>query len=97
MKSRIYLVLFGLLLTGVVVNAQTDYMKQWPQFRGPYASGIVETNVLPFHWDVTTGENILWKLKIPGLGHSSPGQIIYHHSHQREREQLLKGGIIWGC
>ncbi len=72
MKTRIYLVLFGLLLTGVVVNAQTDYMKQWPQFRGPYASGIVETNVLPVHWDVTTGENILWKLKIPGLGHSSP-------------------------
>ena len=47
-------------------------MKQWPQFRGPFASGIVESNQLPDRWDITTGENILWKLKIPGLGHSSP-------------------------
>ncbi len=72
MKTRTYLVLLGLLLTGVIVNAQADYMKQWPQFRGPYASGIVESDKLPESWDVNTGENILWKLKIPGLGHSSP-------------------------
>ncbi len=72
MKSRTYLLVVGLLLTLVVVNAQTEYMKQWPQFRGPFASGVVESNQLPDQWDVTTGENIRWKLKIPGLGHSSP-------------------------
>jgi outer membrane protein assembly factor BamB len=72
MKSRKYFLLLGLLLTVIAVEAQTDYMKQWPQFRGPFASGIVESKQLPDNWDITTGENILWKLKIPGLGHSSP-------------------------
>ena len=54
------------------LSAQTDYMQQWPQFRGPFASGIVESDQLPDHWDINTGENIRGKMKIPGLGHSSP-------------------------
>jgi outer membrane protein assembly factor BamB len=72
MKSKTLPVLAGLLLALLSLQAQTDYMKQWPQFRGPFASGIVESDALPDHWDVTTGENIKWKAEIPGLGHSSP-------------------------
>ena len=80
MKTRTYTLLLGLLLTLIAANAQTDYMNQWPQFRGPYASGIVESDQLPDRWDVTNGENIRWKLKIPGLGHSSPivwGDLLF--------------------
>lgn len=44
----------------------------WPSFRGPMASGIAEDQNLPDVWDVQTGKNILWRLKIPGLAHSSP-------------------------
>jgi outer membrane protein assembly factor BamB len=44
----------------------------WPSFRGPHASGIVEGQHLPDHWDGTTGENVLWRTPIPGLAHSSP-------------------------
>ena len=72
MKSGKYLLLLGLLLSVISVKAQTEYIKQWPQFRGPFASGIVESKQLPDQWDIITGENIRWKLKIPGLGHSSP-------------------------
>lgn len=64
--------MLGLIFAGFPGLAQVDYMKQWPQFRGPYASGIVETRMIPDHWNVTTGENIRWKRRIPGLGHSSP-------------------------
>jgi outer membrane protein assembly factor BamB len=74
------LLLLGFLLSVVSLQAQTDYMKQWPQFRGPFASGIVESEHLPESWDITTGENIRWKLKIPGLGHSSPvvwGDLLF--------------------
>ncbi len=53
-------------------HGEDKYINQWPQFRGPYASGIVETNSLPDKWDVKTGENIRWETEIPGLGHSSP-------------------------
>jgi outer membrane protein assembly factor BamB len=44
----------------------------WPSFRGPQASGIAENQNLPDKWDVKTGENVLWRRPIPGLGHSSP-------------------------
>jgi outer membrane protein assembly factor BamB len=72
MRFDRYMLVLGLLLFFIVVNAQTDYMNQWPQFRGPFASGIVEGEEVPEKWDITTGENILWKFEIPGLGHSSP-------------------------
>jgi len=56
----------------VSLHGQTVYMEQWPQFRGPYASGIMEDGDLPEKWDIQSGENILWKTAIPGLGHSCP-------------------------
>jgi outer membrane protein assembly factor BamB len=44
----------------------------WPSFRGAQASGIAEGQNLPDHWNVKTGENILWRTPIAGLAHSSP-------------------------
>ena len=44
----------------------------WPSFRGTRAAGVADGQQLPDTWNVTTGENILWKTPIPGLGHSSP-------------------------
>jgi PQQ-like domain len=44
----------------------------WPSFRGRLASGVAEGQRLPDRWDPKTGENILWRTAIPGLGHSSP-------------------------
>jgi outer membrane protein assembly factor BamB len=52
----------------------------WPSFRGTDASGVAEDQNLPDKWDRKTGENILWRTPIPGLGHSSPivwGQRIF--------------------
>ncbi|MDF1814730.1 MAG: PQQ-binding-like beta-propeller repeat protein [Verrucomicrobiales bacterium] len=55
--------------------------ENWPQFRGPSASGLApDGQNLPLKWDVKTGEGILFKVKIPGLAHSSPiihGNRIY--------------------
>jgi outer membrane protein assembly factor BamB len=44
----------------------------WPSFRGAQAAGVAERQNLPDRWDVKTGENILWRVTIPGLAHSSP-------------------------
>src|SRR5262245_43719187 len=44
----------------------------WPSFRGTQALGIADGQNLPDHWDLKTGEDILWKTAIPGLAHSSP-------------------------
>jgi outer membrane protein assembly factor BamB len=45
---------------------------QWPSFRGPLASGVADGQALPDSWDPKTGNNIKWRTRIPGLGHSSP-------------------------
>jgi outer membrane protein assembly factor BamB len=44
----------------------------WPSFRGAQASGVADGQNLPDTWNVKTGENILWRMPIPGLAHSSP-------------------------
>lgn len=52
--------------------AQAPSTGNWPQFRGPNASGVADEIPLPSKWDVAKNENILWKTPTPGLGFSSP-------------------------
>ena len=49
-----------------------DTNRQWPSFRGYYASGYLDNVDLPDSWNIQSGENILWRTPIPGLGLSSP-------------------------
>lgn len=46
--------------------------QNWPQFRGPGATGVVEGSTQPVKWDASTQSNVRWKTPIPGLSHSSP-------------------------
>jgi outer membrane protein assembly factor BamB len=46
--------------------------QQWPGFRGPNASGVADGQPTPVTWNITTGENLLWKTPIAGLAASSP-------------------------
>jgi len=64
--KRIVTLVFCLLF-GVILHAQ-----DWPQFRGPNASGVADGYPTPVKWDATNGSNILWKTPIPGLAVSSP-------------------------
>ena len=42
----------------------------WPQWRGPYATGVSRHANPPTEWSET--KNIRWKVEIPGRGSSSP-------------------------
>jgi outer membrane protein assembly factor BamB len=46
--------------------------KNWPRFRGPGGSGISAYTNVPDHWNVETGEGILWKTEVPLAGMNSP-------------------------
>lgn len=63
----------GLFLTATAVPIRGD----WPRFRGPEGNGHAQGVGLPVKW--SESENILWKVAVPGQGHSSPvvvdGQI----------------------
>jgi len=54
--------------------------QNWPQFRGPSASGVVEGRAAVQTWNVEKSENLVWKTEVPGLAHSSPviwGDIVF--------------------
>ncbi|MFP6603749.1 MAG: PQQ-binding-like beta-propeller repeat protein, partial [Pirellulaceae bacterium] len=42
----------------------------WPQWRGPLATGVAPTGNPPTEWSET--KNIRWKTPLPGKGHSTP-------------------------
>src|SRR5688572_19479755 len=66
------LVIFIVLVASAVAPAVAIAADEnWPQFRGPAASGISPT-AGPLEWDVKTPKNVRWKTAVPGLGHSSP-------------------------
>jgi hypothetical protein len=54
-------------LGSVVLNAVSP--AAWPQWRGPFNTGMAVGDA-PREWDDTT--NVRWKLAIPGKGHSTP-------------------------
>jgi len=58
-----------LVLTAICTAAQAQ---NWPQFRGPGATGVVEGPARPVTWDASKSVNVRWKTAIPGLSHASP-------------------------
>jgi outer membrane protein assembly factor BamB len=47
-----------------------EAMKYWSRWRGPSGQGIVEGKSYPDTW--SDSENVIWKVEVPGHGHSSP-------------------------
>jgi outer membrane protein assembly factor BamB len=73
-RTAVTLLVAG-LAAGMVLGAQSlsslpDAQRFWPQWRGPYASGVSNTAKPPLEWSET--RNIRWKVEIPGRGSSSP-------------------------
>jgi outer membrane protein assembly factor BamB len=66
--KRITLSLLCLCVASLNAHAQN-----WPQFRGPGASGVAGgQQTTPSSWDAEKSINLRWKTPIPGLAHSSP-------------------------
>ena len=57
-------------LTSSISLHAADVSGQWPQWRGPQATGVAPASNPPVTWSET--ENVKWKVKIPGEGHATP-------------------------
>jgi outer membrane protein assembly factor BamB len=82
----------------LLVAAAPDESANWPQFRGPFASGVSTGRPTPVEWNVETGKNVRWKTPIPGLGHSAPvvwGDRVFVTTAVAPagHEQALKPGL----
>src|SRR6516165_7325206 len=72
MSSSRWLSLATLVLVPCLAGAD------WPEFRGTGGAAVSQDAGLPDRWDNST--NLLWKLKLPGEGASSPivfGDRVY--------------------
>ena len=60
----------------------------WPQFRGPESAGVANSAV-PTEWGAD--KNVEWKVKIPGLGWSSPiisGNKVFVTTATTEKDRI---------
>jgi outer membrane protein assembly factor BamB len=57
-------------LAASMIEPGGEAMKYWPRWRGPSGQGVVEGGDYPDTWSDT--ENVIWKVPVPGRGHSSP-------------------------
>ena len=60
-------VALGALGVGLVARAA-----DWPQFRGPDGDSVTEGTAPPVEWSDADGQNIAWRVSLPGRGPSSP-------------------------
>ena len=58
-----------LVLGCVFLLASVAQGRQWSRFRGPNGQGISYAKTIPIKW---TEKDYNWKVKLPGVGHSSP-------------------------
>jgi len=75
---------------------------EWTRFRGPNGSGISEAVTVPAEW---TERDYNWKVKLPGIGHSSPvvwgGRIFVTCGDPETAERLIlclasaDGRVLW--
>lgn len=87
-----------LFISQSVVQAQN-----WPNWRGPNGDGTSSETNLPTKWDSTT--NVLWKVSVPGVGHSSPivwGDRLFTITAQLETQERIllcydckNGNLLW--
>lgn len=66
--------------------------ENWPGWRGPRGDGSSVEKSLPTSWNGETGENIVWKAPVPGVGHASPviwGDRVFLVSCLEESEERI--------
>ncbi|GIW82969.1 MAG: hypothetical protein KatS3mg105_4776 [Gemmatales bacterium] len=95
------------ILFAVVLFVETSALsplaaQEWTRFRGPNGSGIGKGSAIPIRFSEA---DYNWKIKLPGIGHSSPilwGAKIFTTSGDEQTGQRLlfcidahSGKILW--
>jgi outer membrane protein assembly factor BamB len=83
--------------------AATEFMANWPSFRGPNALGHAPYANPPLDWNAADGTGILWKIALPKHGMSSPivwNDRIFLTGADEDSRQLYcvdadSGRLLW--
>lgn len=92
-----------MLAAGAVLCVPNARAENWPGWRGPRGDGSSLETKLPIHWGAES--NILWKIELPGKGHSSPivweNRIFVTTAIESTHERILQcldrdsGQTLW--
>lgn len=94
--SRIVMIVatLGATTWSGALNAQSfdEPRSEWSRWRGPTGNGIANaSNDVPLTWSET--ENVVWKVKIAGRGHSSPviagGRVFLTSADEQQQMQSV--------
>ena len=79
--------------------------ENWPCWRGPRGDGTSLEDNAPVRWDGASGENVVWKVPLPGHGYASPivweDRIFVVSCIEEKRERILvcldrkTGEVLW--
>lgn len=78
----------------VAVVAREAWAENWPQWRGPQASGVAEAADYPVKF--SSDEAVAWKVELPGVGCSTPivwGDAIYITSGADGKDSVISYGM----
>lgn len=93
---RIRSIAFLLFVVSFITCGSSGRAEDWTQWRGQMGDNHANADSrVPAKWDLTTGENVLWKQPLPGRGHSTPifvGDAIYLTTADQSRgtQSVLK-------
>src|SRR5262245_15370660 len=89
MKARV------LLASGFfTIAASLATSADWPQFRGPDGTGVIDDPKLPDEWSAK--KNVAWKAERPGVAWSCPiivGDKVFVTTAITDKQQKPKGGF----
>jgi outer membrane protein assembly factor BamB len=76
--------------------------ENWSRFRGPDGAGQGKDTAIPLVW---TEDDYLWRVELPGIGHSSPvvweGQVIVSSALEADGTKVIRslratdGSLLW--
>lgn len=72
MRTRSAIHIVFLIIVVTTFFATSSQGEDWPGWRGPRGDGSSHDVDAPIQWNGENGENIAWKIKLPGTGHASP-------------------------
>ncbi len=80
-----------------------ELARNWHRFRGFGGAGDTDFTGIPTHWDIESGENILWKAPVPLSGFNSPivwqDRVFLSGANEEKREvycyDASTGSILW--
>ena len=79
----------------IIMSVQTVFAQNWPQWRGPLATGAALSGNPPIEW--SEQKNVRWKIPLSGTGKSTPAvwrNHIFVTAAQTTANDIEKSGIV---